>query len=147
MCEEMFLLATNTSLSFTLWELRWPEKWCHWPINLSWRWVSFISKLPSNSMSGLLPPALVCPLTNAAVWPVIYVYGHLVGPGCHGQQDGNPLINTPLRCFHFAARLYSNKDNKTVWLSVSVPWFISLNNNTLLTQEDDYYNDLIGAVY
>lgn len=66
---------------------------CHWPINPSWRWVSFNSKLLSNSMSGLLPPALVCPLTGPAVWPVIYVYDHLVGPGCHFQQDGNLLIN------------------------------------------------------
>lgn len=45
-------------------------------------------------MFGLLPPALVCPLTGPAVWRVIYVYDHVVGPGCHGQQDGNPLINT-----------------------------------------------------
>lgn len=55
---------------------------------------SFNSKLPSNSMSGLLPPALVRPLPGPAVWPVIYVYDHRVGPGCHGQQDGNLLINT-----------------------------------------------------
>lgn len=45
-------------------------------------------------MFGLLPPALVCPLTSPAVWRVIYVYDHVVGPGCHGQQDGNLLINT-----------------------------------------------------
>lgn len=45
-------------------------------------------------MSGLLSPALVCPLTGPAVGPVIYVYDHAVGPGCHGQQDGNRLINT-----------------------------------------------------
>lgn len=45
-------------------------------------------------MSGLLPSALVRPLTGPAVWPVIYVYDHLVGPGCHGQQDGNLLIDT-----------------------------------------------------
>lgn len=45
-------------------------------------------------MFGLLPPALVRPLTSPAVWPVIYVYDHVVGPGCRGQQDGNLLINT-----------------------------------------------------
>lgn len=29
------------------------------------------------------------------VWPVIYEDDHLVDPGCHGQQDGNLLINAP----------------------------------------------------
>lgn len=76
-----------------------PEILCQCPINLSWRRDSFNSKLPSNSMSGLLPPALVRPLTSHAVWPVIYVYDHLVGPGCHGQQDGNLLINTLCTAF------------------------------------------------
>lgn len=99
----MCLLVTNTGWSFIFSEVRLPEDLCHCPINLSWGWDSFNPKLQSNSMSGLLPPALVCPLTGPAVWPVIYVYDHLVGPDCHGQQDGNLLINTLSSAFTLQA--------------------------------------------
>lgn len=42
-------------------------------------------------MSVLLLPALVCPLTSLAVWPVIYVCDHLVGPGCQWDLQINTL--------------------------------------------------------
>lgn len=143
MSNKICLLVVNTSWSFIFFRGQVTRRPLSLTINLSWRWDSFNSKLPSNSMSGLLPPALARPLTSPAVWPVIYVYDHLVVPGCHGQQDGNLLINTLSTAFTLQPLLYWNKDNKTVWLSVSAHCFISLNNNILLTQEDDYYAALI----
>lgn len=68
-------------------------------INKSQLKIRFFFKLLSNSMSGLLPSALVCPLTSQVVYHVIYVYDHVVGPGCHGQQDGNLQINAPTSAF------------------------------------------------
>lgn len=75
------------------------------------RWDSFHSKLPSNSGLGLLPLALVRPLTGPAVWLVIYVYDGVVGSGCRVKQDGNPLIKT-LRCTAFIWQPSLYGDNK-----------------------------------
>lgn len=115
-----------------------PENPFHYPVNLSWRQDSFNSKLPS----GLLPPALVRPLTSPAARPVIYVYDHLVGPGCHGQQDGNLLINILFTAFTLLPGFIQTKIMK----QYDCQSFISSNNNILQMQEDHYYAALFVEV-
>lgn len=89
----------------------------------------------------------VCPLSGHAVWSFIYEDDHLVGPGCHGQEDGDLLIDaSPFRCSHFAAMPYWHKDNKMVWLSVLSGCFISCNNHASLRQEEAHHAALIAEI-
>ena len=137
---KMHLLVTNTSWSFILSEVELPEDLCRWPINLSWRWDSFNSKLPSNSMSGLLPPALARVLWLAQLFGRLFMCTIiLLAPAATANKmETFWLIPAPLLslCSLCCIETRIIKQYDCLFQPLCL---ISSYNNIWLSQEGDYY--------